>query len=137
MTGGNSLTREDRMMSEPDRLDHHRVPRPLSARFILTMIAVAVSPTGAGQAQDVLRRPTGQEYLAPAETVRRFAVPEGFEVKLVAGEPHLANPIAMAFDERGRLYVIECFEYPKGTPQGETPRDRIKILEDTDGDVYA
>src|SRR5262249_15308175 len=34
----------------------------------------------------------------------------------------------------GRLWVVECFEYPRRTPRGKKPRDRIKILEDTDGD---
>src|SRR5687768_5429960 len=61
-------------------------------------------------------------------------VADGFEVKLFAGEPQLANPIAMTVDEKGRVWVVECFEYPKRTPKGQMPRDRIKILEDTDGD---
>src|SRR5207249_8665584 len=43
------------------------------------------------------------------------------------------NPIAFSIDERGRLWVVECYEYPKKTPKGQKPRDRIKILEDTTG----
>ncbi len=80
------------------------------------------------------RKGSGQPYLKPEETVARMKVAEGFEVKLFAGEPQLVNPIAMTVDEKGRVWVVECFEYPKKTPKGKMPRDRVRILEDTDGD---
>jgi putative membrane-bound dehydrogenase-like protein len=83
------------------------------------------------------RKSSGQPYLAPEESVRRMKVADGFEVKLFAAEPMVVNPIAMTVDERGRVWVIECFEYPKRTPKGKMPRDRIVILEDTDGDGVA
>ncbi|WP_020471986.1 PVC-type heme-binding CxxCH protein [Zavarzinella formosa] len=80
------------------------------------------------------RKGSGQPYLKPEETVARMKVAEGFEVKLFAGEPQLVNPIAMTVDEKGRVWVVECFEYPKRTAKGKMPRDRVRILEDTDGD---
>lgn len=80
------------------------------------------------------RKASGQPYLKPEETVAKMKVPDGFEVKLFAGEPQLVNPIAMCVDEKGRIWVVECFEYPKRTAKGKMPRDRIRILEDTDGD---
>jgi putative membrane-bound dehydrogenase-like protein len=80
------------------------------------------------------RKSSGQPYLSPEETVKRMQMAPGFECKLYAGEPSLVNPIAMTVDERGRVWVVECFEYPKRTPKGQMPRDRIRILEDTDGD---
>ena len=80
------------------------------------------------------RKPSGQPYLSPEETVKRFSVPPEFEVKLFAGEPDVVNPIAFTIDEKGRVWVVECFEYPNRTPKGKAPRDRIVILEDTDGD---
>src|SRR5262249_23556319 len=83
------------------------------------------------------RRPSGQPYLKPEESVQRLKVPPGYEVKVFAAEPDIINPIAFSIDERGRLWVLECFEYPKRTPKGKKPRDRIKILEDTDGDGKA
>ncbi len=62
-------------------------------------------------------------------------VPEGFKVELVASEPDLVNPVAMTFDERGRIWIAESLEYPRKQPgPGE---DRIKVLEDTDGDGKA
>ena len=80
------------------------------------------------------RKPSGQPYRSPAETVKGFTVPPEFEVKLFAGEPDVVNPIAFTIDEKGRVWVVECFEYPSRTPKGKAPRDRIVILEDTDGD---
>ena len=79
-------------------------------------------------------QPSGQPYLSPEESLRRMTVPPEFEIKVFAAEPDIINPIAMTVDERGRLWVVECFEYPSRTPPGKMPRDRIKILEDTDGD---
>ena len=83
------------------------------------------------------RKGSGQPYLTPAETVAKFTVPPEFEVKLFAGEPACVNPVAFSIDERGRVWVLECFEYPSKTPKGKAPRDRIVILEDTDGDGAA
>jgi putative membrane-bound dehydrogenase-like protein len=70
--------------------------------------------------------------LSPAEAIKKMKVPEGFRVEMVAAEPDIMNPVAMAFDERGRIWVTESFEYPRHEPG--PGRDRIKILEDTNGD---
>ncbi len=83
------------------------------------------------------RKPSGQPYLTPAESVKRLKVPPGWEVQVFAAEPDVVNPVAFTVDERGRLWVVECFEYPKRTAAGKLPRDRIKVLEDTDGDGKA
>jgi putative membrane-bound dehydrogenase-like protein len=83
------------------------------------------------------RKASGQPYLTADESVKRMQVPPGWEVKVFAAEPDVINPIAFTVDERGRLWVVECFEYPKRTPKGQKPRDRVKILEDTDGDGKA
>jgi putative heme-binding domain-containing protein len=71
------------------------------------------------------------EPLSPAEAIRRMVVPPGFNVDLVAGEPDVVNPIAMTFDDRGRIWVTESLEYPR--KEAGPGRDRIKILEDTQG----
>jgi putative membrane-bound dehydrogenase-like protein len=83
------------------------------------------------------RKASGQPYLTPEESRQRLRVPPGYEVKVFAAEPDIVNPIAFTLDERGRLWVVECFEYPRRTPKGQKPRDRIKVLEDTDGDGRA
>jgi putative membrane-bound dehydrogenase-like protein len=107
------------------------------ARLLLLGLLFLV-PAPAARAQKSLgfdnTKPSGQPYLSPEESRKRFQVPPGWEVKVFAAEPDIINPVAFTVDERGRLWVVECFEYPRRTPKGMKPRDRIKILEDTDGD---
>ncbi len=81
--------------------------------------------------------PATTHALSPEETRKLIEVPPGFEVRLFAAEPMVVNPVAMTWDERGRLWVVELYDYPKGAPKGEKGRDRIKILEDTDADGVA
>jgi len=73
--------------------------------------------------------------LSPQEAIAKMTVPQGFSVELVASEPDVVNPVAMTFDERGRIWITESLEYPRKTPG--PGRDRVKILEDTDGDGKA
>ena len=96
-----------------------------------------VAPAAAQEKPFIPRRQTQPPGppLSPAEAIKRMTVPDGFEVELVASEPAIANPVAMTFDERGRIWITESFEYPRSEP-GEG-RDRIKVLEDTDGDGQA
>jgi putative membrane-bound dehydrogenase-like protein len=64
-----------------------------------------------------------------------MTVPAGFRVELVASEPELVNPVAMTFDARGRIWVTESLEYPRR--EAGPGRDRVKVLEDSDGDGKA
>ncbi len=74
-----------------------------------------------------------QESRTPEATVKGFKVPEGFSVKLFAGEPDVRQPISFCIDDRGRLWVVEGNTYPAW--KGPSPeKDRILIFEDTDGD---
>ncbi len=73
--------------------------------------------------------------LSPDEAIRTMTVHAGFSVELVAAEPDIVNPVAMTFDERGRIWITESLEYPR-LDAGEG-RDRVKVLEDTDGDGRA
>jgi putative membrane-bound dehydrogenase-like protein len=70
--------------------------------------------------------------LSPQEAIAKMTVPAGFSVELVASEPDIVNPVAMTFDERGRIWITESLEYPRKQPG--PGQDRVKILEDTDGD---
>ena len=65
-------------------------------------------------------------------------VPVDFKLELFAAEPDITKPIAMAWDERGRLWIVETIDYPNTVRdlKGEG-QDRIKICEDTDGDGKA
>ena len=68
-----------------------------------------------------------------AEAAGKFTVPKGFNVTLFAGEPAVVQPIAFTFDDRGRMWVVECLSYPQWRADGKGS-DRVVILEDTDGD---
>src|SRR5262245_1048288 len=71
--------------------------------------------------------------LPPASAAKAMTLPPGFRATLFAGEPDVVQPIAFTFDDRGRLWVVECLSYPKWTGDG-TGHDRVVIFEDTDGD---
>lgn len=68
---------------------------------------------------------------SPAESLAKIRVPDGFHVSLFAAEPDIRQPIAMAFDDRGRLWVAECYSYPNWKQE---KTDRILIFNDTDQD---
>jgi putative membrane-bound dehydrogenase-like protein len=71
--------------------------------------------------------------IPPKEAPSKMTVPPGFKVTLFAGEPDIVQPIAFTFDDRGRMWVVECLSYPKWRDDGKG-NDRVVILEDTDGD---
>lgn len=75
-----------------------------------------------------------QKPAAPEVSARRLLVPQGFEAKLFAHEPEITKPLAMAFDEKGRLWIAESVDYPNELGKN---RDRLKICEDRDGDGRA
>src|SRR5256885_14062238 len=81
--------------------------------------------------------PAPTPALAPEDAVKHFRVPEGFEVRLFAAEPQVVNPVAMTWDDRGRLWVVELIDYPYTTKEGAKNLDRVKVLEDTDDDGVA
>ncbi len=62
-----------------------------------------------------------------------MTLPPGFRATLFAGEPDVVQPIAMAIDDRGRIWVAEAYSYPRRVPDREA-RDRILIFDDTNGD---
>jgi putative membrane-bound dehydrogenase-like protein len=71
--------------------------------------------------------------LSGEQAARVMKLPTGFNVMLAAAEPDVKQPIAIALDDRGRLWVAEAYSYPVRAPEGEG-HDRILIFEDTDGD---
>ncbi len=71
--------------------------------------------------------------LTGEKAAEAMSVPPGFHAMLAAGEPQLHQPIAFAYDARGRIWVAEAYTYPRRAPEGEG-KDRIVILEDTNGD---
>ncbi|MBN9517625.1 c-type cytochrome [bacterium] len=97
--------------------------RPLAALALL----FAAGPVS-GQQPKATDRP-----VPAASAAKAMTAPPGFNVTLFAGEPDVVQPIAMTFDSRGRLWVVECLSYPTWRADGKGS-DRVVILEDTDGD---
>lgn len=91
-----------------------------------TKNAVAVDP-----AKDLPRYPA----VEPKEAVNHWQVKKGYRLELVANEPLVRSPIAICFDERGRMFVCEMIDYSE--MRDVTPHlGRISILEDKDGDGF-
>ena len=82
--------------------------------------------------------PKLQQPLSTAEAAKHLQIPPGFELQLFAAEPLIAgNPEAMAWDERGRLWIAETKDYPNNPQPGGQGNDVIKILEDVNHDGRA
>jgi len=112
---------------------------------ILFIIWMAVSPAHAQRGDkkgehQVARVPRGKIPPAPplsAEAaLTTFKLPAGFRIELVASEPLVEMPVALAFDPDGRIWVVEMRGFMPnldGTGE-EEPVGKVVILEDTDGD---
>jgi putative membrane-bound dehydrogenase-like protein len=100
--------------------------------WLLLLIGTFSSAGAAGLPEGVTNTQRWQDKpLSPAEALKRITVPSGFRVDLFAAEPDVLQPIAFDFDDRGRLWVVECFSYPDFKQQD---RDRVLIFSDNDGD---
>lgn len=116
-----------------------RVVRGVGPCVVLTL-----SLCGSALAQEAPPEPNrgGEMDLSsqdPNLALQRLRVQDGYEVNLFASEqqfPELANPLAMNWDGRGRLWVLTSPTYPHYLP-GEEPNDKLVILEDTDEDGKA
>jgi putative membrane-bound dehydrogenase-like protein len=70
----------------------------------------------------------------PANVMKTFTVRPGFHLELAAHEPQVVSPVALSFDENGRMYVVEMIDYSERRAE---KLSRIRLLEDKDGDgVY-
>ena len=100
-------------------------------RLVLILLLAGCSDVDAP-----LAAPSHAGPLDPLEERTTFQVPVGFEVSLVAAEPDVIDPVAMAFDERGRLYVVEMPGFPNGDTAEGTPSipGRVKLLENPGAD---
>ena len=99
---------------------------------VLKQTAIPASEQQYRIAQPRPRRPLTEDLSGP-EAAATMTVPQGFDVQLAAAEPDIHQPVAMAFDDRGRLWVAEAYTYPIRAKETEG-LDRIIILEDTNLD---
>lgn len=111
-------------------------PQP---KLMLTYTPAKVPFYPPGKAWGVTSKPITemQEPLSPQESMKHMVVPPGFEVKLLTSEPQVKKPICMAFDERGRLWVAETFDYPNNMQPAGGGHDQITICQSGEGDGVA
>src|SRR5438552_424225 len=101
--------------------------RAIGVLVVTLLVAIALG------ADDLKPLPSPRP-LSPHEEMATFKLPQGFRAELVACEPDVVDPVAIAFDESGRLYVAEMRGYPNaGIGKGNISSGRIKLLEDRDG----
>ena len=108
---------------------------------LLTATYTTVPPTTVTYAADPRNelpkkqhRTSDAPFLTPEQAVKKMAIPEGFEVSIYASEPDIAEPIGFCFDDRGRMWVAENFNYRTRRDHTDDPVSRIQILEDTNSD---
>ena len=73
-------------------------------------------------------RPSGPPH-SPADALKTFTIEPGFRIESFASEPDIRSPVAMEFDENGRIYVVEAPGYPL---KMDAKVGRVILLEDTD-----
>jgi putative membrane-bound dehydrogenase-like protein len=116
----------------PDSAPNHSKQRLSMNRTIAFLSTLLTGPSLIANPLEDKGRPVATtEALSPEETAGKLQVPDGFRVQAFAGEPDIVQPIAYTMDDRGRLWVLECTNYPDSPGK---PNDRIVILEDGDGD---
>ncbi|WP_439557706.1 DUF7133 domain-containing protein [Dyadobacter sp.] len=101
--------------------------------------ATTATVSTAQKEEPTASKPGQSPFIAPENTIALMQVENGFEVKLVASEPLVSSPVAMQFDDKGRMWVVEMTGYmPDTIGTGEDiPNGNIVILEDKNGDgVY-
>jgi putative membrane-bound dehydrogenase-like protein len=76
----------------------------------------------------------GERALSPEEALEAFQITDGFRAELFAAEPFVSDPVEMAFDENGGIYVAEMHDNPGDPPPGQAPLSRIVYIEDADDD---
>jgi putative membrane-bound dehydrogenase-like protein len=94
---------------------------------VLAVLVLALSARGD-------EPPAIKSPLAPTESLAHFELAPHLRVELVAAEPEVIDPVSIAFDEDGRLYVVEMRDYPNGPAPGQPPLSTIRLLEDRDHD---
>jgi glucose/arabinose dehydrogenase/mono/diheme cytochrome c family protein len=120
------------------------LPRRLSITLALALFLASfgaslfgIHPKNAGPQQfEIKFKLPPPKPLSPEEALATFKVAPGFKVELVAAEPMIEAPVAISWDDQGRMYVLEMRTYMhdvEGAGEDQSA-NRVVVLEDTDGD---
>ena len=129
------MPRYHQLIEQAERILHDLVSKP--AAHFADFPAPSLPPMPEGQSKT--DRFGGGVVKSPAEQQKDLKVADGYTLNLFASEaefPDLKSPVQMAFDARGRLWVVTMPSFPHTVP-GAPPRDKILILEDTNRDGKA
>lgn len=94
-----------------------------------------IAATSAVAVAQPLAPPTPGPF-SPQQSMAAMKLLPGLRVELAACEPHVIDPVAIRFDEHGRMWVVEMRDYPHGPQPDQPPQSRIKVLEDLDQDGF-
>ena len=109
----------------------------MNRRVAASLVAlVLASGASADDFPKVIDTETDKSPVMPADQAASgFKVPDGFKVSVFAAEPDVRNPIAMAWDAKGRLWVAENYTYAERSARFDLRhRDRVLIFADKDND---
>lgn len=106
--------------------------RPIINVNLRTTISLVLALSVVGTVRGAAADP--QSPLSPEQSLQQFRLAAGLRIEIAACEPEVVDPVAVRFDEEGRMWVVEMRDYPNGPPAGQPPMSRIKILEDQNGD---
>jgi putative membrane-bound dehydrogenase-like protein len=105
------------------------LPKSLAAACLTFVASLLILPPACMASDDV------DSPLSPDEAQKSFRLADdALRIELAAAEPDVVDPIAIRFDEDGRMWVVEMRDYPLGPPAGGRPLSRIRVLEDKNGD---
>jgi putative membrane-bound dehydrogenase-like protein len=118
-------------------LSLHDVTHPMKPT-LLALLLTASATFAADFPALYNSEPGNPEPMPPQQSLKALNLPPGFKATLFAAEPDVQNPIGMAWDARGRMWVAENYTYAERKKRFDLSlRDRVIILEDKDGDGVA
>ncbi|MGI8602179.1 MAG: PVC-type heme-binding CxxCH protein [Verrucomicrobiales bacterium] len=98
-----------------------------SSLLVSAALSCAFSPFAQGKELTGVYTPAPGACPSVEEAIKKMSLPDGYEVRNFAAEPMVVNPVAMTWDHRGRLWVVELYEYPKGAKK---PNEYSKVASD-------
>lgn len=105
----------------------------MKTRILSTLFLLALGSTAFGQFKQ--HRTSNAPFLKPKEAVAKMEISDEFKIDIFASEPDIGEPIAFTFDDRGRVWVVENYNYvDRRSHKDAGPLTRIQIFEDTDSD---
>lgn len=105
----------------------------LSVLLILTLTCFSTLAADFPEPYDTEKE--GASPMSAEEAAKTAVLPEGFQLEVFASEPDVRQPIGITFDDKGRLWVAECYTFAENPRRWDLElNDRVTILEDTNGD---